>query len=158
MDAGARAIAWLRGAATSFAHANQSRALVQLPCRNRPGAQNRHDDRRQQCGFDLLAHRHLPFRYSNRFRFVSMGLAGPGSLTHALTVPKSWQMHPPRQGLVALQVPVQAGKSLDFVCSCRAETLPAHRTAVIKIASDAFFTVFMFMAISFLIGKIEPSA
>jgi hypothetical protein len=65
-------------------------------------------------------------------------------------------MQPPRQGWVALQVPRQAGNSLDFVCSCRAETLPAHKTAVIKIASDAFFTVFMF--ISFLIGKIEPSA
>ncbi len=159
MDAGAWAIAWVGGAAAPATHANPYRALVQLPRRNRPGAQNRDDNRRQQCGFDLLAHRRVPFRYSNRFRLVSMGLAGPGSLTHALVVPpKSWQIHPPRQGLVALQVPVQAGNSLDFVCSCRAETLPAHRTAVIKIASDAFFTVFMFMVISFLIGKVEPSA
>src|SRR5215475_1903090 len=83
-----------------------------------------------------------------------MGLTGPGSLTHALTdPPKSWQIHPPRQGLVALQVPVQAGNSLGFVCSCRAETLPAQRMAVIKSASDAFFTAFMFMVLSFLIGK-----
>jgi hypothetical protein len=73
-----------------------------------------------------------------------IGLTGPGSLTHALVVPpKSWQIHPSRQGLVALQVPVQAGNSLGFLfCSCRVETLPAHRMAVIKIASDSFFTAF----------------
>jgi hypothetical protein len=50
-------------------------------------------------------------------------------------------------------VPVQAGNTLDFVCNCRAETLPAHKTAVMKIASAAFFTVFMLMVLSFLIGK-----
>jgi hypothetical protein len=44
---------------------------------------------------------------------------------------------------VALQVPVQAGNSLGFVCSCRAETLPAHKAAVIEIASDAFLMAFM---------------
>jgi hypothetical protein len=65
-------------------------------------------------------------------------------------VPKSWQIHPPRQGLVALQVPVQAGNTLGFVCSCRAERLPAHKTAVIKITSDAFLRAFMLMVISFL--------
>jgi len=85
--------------------------------------------------------------------FCGCGLSGPGSLTQALTVPKSWQMHPPRHGLVALQVPVQAGNTLGFVCSCRAETLPAHKTAVIKIASDAFLMAFMLMVISFLDRK-----
>ena len=73
-----------------------------------------------------------------------IGLTGHGSLTHALVVPpKSWQIHPPKQGLVALQVPVQAGNSFGFLCSCRAEILPAHRMAVLKIANDAFFTAFM---------------
>jgi hypothetical protein len=50
-------------------------------------------------------------------------------------------------------VPVQAGNSLGFVCSCRAETLPAHKTAAIEIASDAFLMASMFMIISFLIGN-----
>jgi hypothetical protein len=53
-------------------------------------------------------------------------------------------------------VPVQAGNSLGFVCSCRAETLPAHKTAVKEIASDAFLMASMFMIISFLIGKSKP--
>jgi hypothetical protein len=56
---------------------------------------------------------------------------------------------------VALQVPVQAGNILGFACNCRAETLPAHKTAVIKIARDAFLMAFMLMIISFLIGKLN---
>jgi len=57
--------------------------------------------------------------------------------------------------LVALQVPVQAGNTFGFACNCRAETLPAHKTAVIKIARDAFLMAFMLMIISFLIGKLN---
>jgi hypothetical protein len=59
---------------------------------------------------------------------------------------------------VALQVPVQAGNTLGFVCSCRAERLPAHKTAVIKIAMDAFLRAFILMVISFRDRKIEPLA
>src|SRR5215470_3515929 len=60
-DARARTLAWLDGAAAPTANADPSRALVQLPRGNRPGAQSRHDDRRQQCGFDYRAHDRPPF-------------------------------------------------------------------------------------------------
>jgi hypothetical protein len=79
-----------------------------------------------------------------------MGLTGPGSFTHALVVPpKFWQIHPPRQGLVALHVPVQTGNSLGFICSCRAETLPTHKTAVMIAANNVDLTVFLFMIAPF---------
>jgi hypothetical protein len=59
-------------------------------------------------------------------------------------------------GWVMLQVPLQVSDARASVRNCRAETVPAHRTAVIKIASDAFFMAFMLM-IGFLssIGKIR---
>jgi hypothetical protein len=72
-DTGAWAVAWLGGAATSSANADQSRALVQLPRRNRPGENNRRDDRRQQCGSDLLVHDRPSFR--SRFAGYCFGLA-----------------------------------------------------------------------------------
>jgi hypothetical protein len=82
------------------------------------------------------------------------GLTGPGSLTHAPEVPlKIWQMQTPLQGFVALQVPVQAGTRLGFFCNCRAETVPAQRTAVTITASKVLLLVLLLrMLISFLLG------
>jgi hypothetical protein len=79
------------------------------------------------------------------------GLTGPGSLTHPPVVPvKIWQMQGPLQGLVALQVPVHAGNSLAFICSCRAETVPAQRTAVATAARNVFLIVLLMIHSSFL--------
>jgi hypothetical protein len=70
------------------------------------------------------------------------GLTGPGSLTHAPEVPlKIWQMQAPLQGFVALHVPVHAGSRLADVRSCRAETVPAQRTAVAMAARNVFLIV-----------------
>jgi hypothetical protein len=72
------------------------------------------------------------------------GLTGPGSLTHAPEVPlKIWQMQAPLQGFVALHVPVQAGSRLADVRSCRAETVPAQRTAVAMAARNVFLIVLL---------------
>jgi len=79
------------------------------------------------------------------------GLTGPGSLTHPPVVPlKIWQMQGPLQGLVALHVPVHAGNSLAFICSCRAETVPAQRTAVAIAARNMFFNLLLMIHSSFL--------
>jgi hypothetical protein len=58
-------------------------------------------------------------------------------------------MHAPLQGFVALQVPVQAGNRLDFFCNCRAETVPAQRTAIITAANEKFWIVFLMICPSF---------
>ena len=72
------------------------------------------------------------------------GLSGPGSLTHPPVVPlKIWQMQGPLHGLVALHVPTQAGNSLADVCNCRAETVPAQRTAVAIAAKNVFLIVLL---------------
>jgi hypothetical protein len=57
---------------------------------------------------------------------------------------KIWQMQPPLQGLVALHVPRQAGNKLAAFpsCNCRAERVPAHRTAIAITASDRFWILF----------------
>jgi hypothetical protein len=52
-------------------------------------------------------------------------------------------MQPVVQGLMLLQVPWQAAKPLA-VRNWRAETVPAQRTAVTKMASNAFLN-FLFM-------------
>jgi hypothetical protein len=78
------------------------------------------------------------------------GLTGPGSLTHAPEVPVNiWQMQGPLQGLVALHVPVQVGSRLGFFCNCRAETVPAQRTAMIIAANEKFWMVFLMICPSF---------
>jgi hypothetical protein len=74
--------------------------------------------------------------------FCGCGLTGPGSLTHALVDPKSWQRHPPKQGWVALQVPRQMGSMPAFFCNCTAEA-PAPRTAAIITAMNVFFIDFL---------------
>lgn len=72
------------------------------------------------------------------------GLRGPGSLTHPPVVPVSiWQMHAPLQGMVALQVPLHTGSRLVGVRSCRAETVPAQRTAVAIAARNVFLIVLL---------------
>jgi len=78
------------------------------------------------------------------------GLTGPGSLTHAPEVPVNiWQMQPPLQGTVALHVPLQTGSKLVGVRSCRAETVPAQRTAMIIAANEKFWMAFLMMCPSF---------
>ena len=78
------------------------------------------------------------------------GLTGPGSLTHAPEVPVNiWQMQGPLQGLVALHVPVQVGSRLGFFCNCRAETVPAQKTAIMMAANERFWMVFLMICPSF---------
>ena len=48
------------------------------------------------------------------------------------------------QGWVALQLPPQANP-LTPLRNCRAETVPAHRTATVMTANDSFWILF-FMA------------
>ena len=77
------------------------------------------------------------------------GLSGPGSLTHAPDVPlKIWQMQTPPQCFVALQVPVQAGNTVDFFCNCRAETVPAQRTAMAIAARNVFLILLLMIHFS----------
>ncbi|HLK08802.1 MAG TPA: hypothetical protein VKV30_12685 [Candidatus Angelobacter sp.] len=59
-------------------------------------------------------------------------------------------MHPPLQSWVALHVPLQTGSKLARVRSCRAETVPAHRTAVAITARNVFLIVFLMIHSSFL--------
>jgi hypothetical protein len=56
---------------------------------------------------------------------------------------RTTQMQPVLQGLVALQPPPQLANPLVSVRSCRAETVPAHRTAVTITARNVFFIVFL---------------
>lgn len=52
-------------------------------------------------------------------------------------------MQPPLQGLVALHVPLQTGSKLADVRSCRAETVPAQRTAMAIAARNALLNVLL---------------
>ena len=52
------------------------------------------------------------------------------------------------QGWVVLQVPLQA-KPLGSLRSCRAETVPAQRTAMIIAANEKFWMVFLMICPSF---------
>jgi hypothetical protein len=82
--------------------------------------------------------------------YFAVGRSGPGSLTHPPVVPlKIWQMQAPLQGLVALHVPLQNGSKLDGVRSCRAETVPAQRTAVASAARNVFLIVLLMIHSSF---------
>src|SRR5579864_3874339 len=49
------------------------------------------------------------------------------------------QEHAPLHGWVALQRPLQTPITPGCFCNCRAETVPAKRTAVTIIASNAIF-------------------
>jgi hypothetical protein len=71
------------------------------------------------------------------------GLSGPGSRTHPPVVPNIWQMQGPLHGLVALHVPTQAGNKLADICNCRAETVPAQRTAIAIAARNVFLIVLL---------------
>ena len=53
-------------------------------------------------------------------------------------------MQPPVQCTVALHAPLQTGSKLAGVVSCRAETVPAQRTAV-AIAARNVFLIFLLM-------------
>jgi hypothetical protein len=58
------------------------------------------------------------------------------------------QEQAPLHGWVALQRPLQTPISPALLCSCRAETVPAHRTAV-TIAASNVDVIFLLM-INFL--------
>jgi hypothetical protein len=82
------------------------------------------------------------------------GLSGPGSLTHPPVVPvRISQIQPPLQCTVVLHAPLQTGSKLAGVRSCRAETVPAQRTAVAIAASNVFLIV-LFMVHSPFISVI----
>jgi hypothetical protein len=59
-------------------------------------------------------------------------------------------MQAPLQGIVALHVPLQAGIRLAGVRSCRAEIVPAQRTAMAIAARNVFLIVFLIFTSSFL--------
>ncbi len=72
------------------------------------------------------------------------GLSGPGSLTHPPVFPLNiWQRQGPLQWTVVLHVPLQTGSRLAGVCNCRAETVPAQRTAAAIAASNVFLIVLL---------------
>jgi len=53
------------------------------------------------------------------------------------------------QGFVALHVPRQAGSTDAWVRSCRAETVPTQRTAMIIAAREKFWMVFFILFLPF---------
>jgi hypothetical protein len=53
------------------------------------------------------------------------------------------QRQGPAHGFVALQLPLQVPIGLAFVCNCRAETVPAHKTATVIAARNVFLKVFL---------------
>jgi hypothetical protein len=55
------------------------------------------------------------------------------------------QMQPVEQGCTLLQLPLQAAKPLLSVLSWRADTVPAHRTAVTIAARNVDLTIFLLM-------------
>lgn len=72
------------------------------------------------------------------------GLSGPGSRTHPPVVPvRISQMQAPLQCTVALHAPLQTGSRLAGVRSCRAETVPAQRTAMAIAARNVFLIVLL---------------
>src|SRR5215831_17583778 len=79
------------------------------------------------------------------------GLAGArknGSLAHPPMVCPSRmiQRQGPLQGLVALQLPLHV-PILALVCNCRAETVPAHKTAAVIAARNVFWMIFLPMIV-----------
>lgn len=54
-------------------------------------------------------------------------------------------MQPVEQGCTLLQLPLQAAKLLPSVLNWRAETVPAHRTAVTIAARNVDLTIFLLM-------------
>jgi hypothetical protein len=54
-------------------------------------------------------------------------------------------MQPLEQGCVLLQLPLQAAKPLTSLRNCRAETVPAQRTAATMAASNVVLMVFLFI-------------
>lgn len=59
------------------------------------------------------------------------------------------QMQPVEQGCTLLQLPLQAAKPLVSVLSWRADTVPAHRTAVMIAARNVDLTIFFLMIAPF---------
>ena len=60
-----------------------------------------------------------------------------------------WQMQGPLQWTVVLHVPLQTGNKLAGVRSCRAETVPAQKTAIMMAANERFWMVFLMICSSF---------
>jgi hypothetical protein len=54
-------------------------------------------------------------------------------------------MQPVEQGCTLLQLPLQAAKPLLSVRNWRADTVPAHRTAVTIAARNVDLTIFLLM-------------
>jgi hypothetical protein len=58
-------------------------------------------------------------------------------------------MQAPLQCTVVLHAPLQTGSKLAGVRSCRAETVPTQRTAMIIAANEKFWMVFLMICLSF---------
>ena len=55
--------------------------------------------------------------------------------------------------MVALHLPLQTGSKLARVRSCRAETVPAPRTAMANAAKNAFLIVLLMIHFSFFYNR-----
>jgi len=53
------------------------------------------------------------------------------------------QRQGPLQGFVALQLPLHVPIGLADVFNCRAETVPAHKTAAVIAARNVFWMIFL---------------
>jgi hypothetical protein len=72
-----------------------------------------------------------------------------GSETHDPRVaPLIWtQEHGPLHGWVALQRPLQTPTTPALLCSCRAETVPAHKAAIMVTARNVDLTFLLMVAL-----------
>jgi hypothetical protein len=66
-------------------------------------------------------------------------------------------MQPVEQGLTLLQLPLQAAKPLLSVLNWRADTVPAHRTAVTIAARNVDLTIFLLMIAPFSKTTLDDS-
>jgi hypothetical protein len=86
-------------------------------------------------------------------------LSGPGSLTHPPVVPlRISQMQAPLQCTVVLHVPLQTGSRLVGDRSCRAETVPAQRTAMATAARNVFLIVLLMICPSLQLQRPDKCA
>ena len=127
----------------------------QLPGGNRSRAQNGRHNGRKQCSFADLSHHGFEAPFLKKPNECSLLQGRTTTCYFADTV----LMHLPTtdpggiaqaqlgvlQGTLMLQLPPQAPSALASVRNCRAENVPAHRTATAMTASNRFW-IFFFMA------------
>jgi hypothetical protein len=137
------------GAAGTRTRGEQAGFSLQLPGGHAAGAENGRNHGCQKCIFGCLAHDSLFLSVVMRATACCYFPAGatPASFVvqNAVNgVVKEHTQPAVAHGWVALHVPPQVNP-LALLLSCRAETVPAQRTATAITASDRFW-IFFFMA------------